>query len=316
MPAKVFQNINPQSATSWLHVPRDWRRPSIDENYEILWDPSNSFGQIWPRPNPEDVMNFYDVDHYYTHGTENNHDEKKLSVEQRIQTKLSWWGDNGIEPNRDWWERVLSRNNMRILEVGCGNGSNLSIFKSLGHEVVGVEPDTAALEVAREKGHNVFQGTAESLPQEINQECFDAIVFMHVLEHCIDPFVAVKNATSLLSKDGLFIAEVPNNDCLGAKRFGEIWYWLDVPRHLNFFTSKSLRKLILAAGLNTDSIYFRGYCRQFNADWKKSQAHILGVMDLKCHERIKVLSYWNYLFETIFAQHEKKYDSVRIVAAL
>jgi SAM-dependent methyltransferase len=261
-------------------------------------------------------MSFYDVDEYYTHGAGNKNNSADLSFSQKLQTKLSWWADKGAEPNKEWWGRALTKKNMRILEIGCGNGSNLAIFKSLGHDAIGVEPDVAALEVARQQGHTVFQGTAEELPQNLLHERFDAIVFIHVLEHCIDPFVALKNAVELLENGGVLVAEVPNNECLGAKRFGELWYWLDVPRHLNFFTERSLCDLMSFAGVSKHSIFYRGYCRQFDDDWKKSQSHIASVMGKSGDSRVSSPNYWKYLFGTIFARDAKKYDSIRIVASL
>lgn len=316
MNPKEFEKVNPDNAVSWMDVPRDWRRPEVDESYKIFWDSNRRFGQILPRPNAHEAISFYDLDDYYTHDAGKKHEATDVSFPQKVQTKLSWWADKGTEPNKEWWGRTLTQKNMRILEIGCGNGSNLSIFRSLGHDTIGVEPDVAALEAAREQGHTVFQGTAEELPQDVLHERFDAIVFMHVLEHCIDPFVAVKNAVELLETGGVLVAEVPNNECLGAKRFGELWYWLDVPRHLNFFTARSLDELVSFAGLRESSIFYRGYSRQFGDGWKKSQSHIASVIGKASDRRVKSSNYWKYLFGTIFASDARKYDSIRIVASL
>lgn len=313
---KEFELVDLQNASPWIDVPLDWRKPDTNESYQLFWDSKRGFGQILPRPSVDDVMSFYDVDEYYTHDARKKKDTVKIGFSQKLQSKFSWWADSGIEPNKDWWDSVLVRKNMRILEVGCGNGSNLSIFKSLGHEAIGVEPDIAALEVAREQGHSVFQGTAEDLPKELLQESFDAVVFMHVLEHCVDPFVAVKNAVEILKPGGTFVAEVPNNECLGAKKFKEVWYWLDVPRHLNFFTAQSLDELVSSVGLRRNSICYRGYCRQFGRDWKESQSQIASVMRLENDARTNSLSYWRYLFQTVISKDERKFDSVRIVADL
>jgi hypothetical protein len=41
---------------------------------------------------------------------------------------------------------------------------------------------------------------------------------------------------------------VPNYDGLGARRFGQCWYGLDVPRHLTHFTADTLHLMLRQAG--------------------------------------------------------------------
>lgn len=313
---QVFPDIDPESAEHWLYVPRDWRRPDTDQHFEVLWDTSRSYGQVWPRPSQQEVIGFYDLEAYYTHLTGADQTDLTISFEQKLQTKIAWLADNGVVPDKNWWSGVLGPKKLRILEVGCGNGSRLSVFRALGHEIVGVEPDAKALEVARDGGHLVYPGTAEALPSEITRDRFDVVVFMHVLEHCINPFLAVENAVGIMKPGGLLVGEVPNNNCLGSTRFGELWYWLDVPRHLNFFTPDSLSTLVSAAGLDVQSLSFCGYCRQFSAQWKSVQAHISETMQMPGDKRVGRESYWRYLLETAWAEDKKKYDSVRIVGIL
>lgn len=305
--------IDSTTANHWLTVPGDWRRANDRENYDILWDKSQSFGQVWPRPTASKVSEFYELDDYYTHSHQSELGKDVDGFIQKVQTKLSWLQDKGVEPDKNWWSNVIVGKGLRILEIGCGNGSNLSVFTSLGHRVVGVEPDPTALKTARDLGHLVYQGTAEALPTEVIDDHFDVVVFMHVLEHCINPLTAVENAANLLNPGGRFVAEVPNNACLGAKRFGELWYWLDVPRHLNFFTEASLRSIAAASGIRVDETHFTGYCRQFGSDWKKAQKKIAESFGLEDDARITRSAYWLYLLETTGCPNEKKYDSVRVV---
>ena len=50
--------------------------------------------------------------------------------------------------------------------------------------------------MAREKalanGLTVFEGTAESPPEELKERHFDLIIMSHVLEHCTDPMAAIE----------------------------------------------------------------------------------------------------------------------------
>ena len=309
----LFSTIDPDTAARWLLVPGDWRRPDVKDEYEILWDRERSFGQIWPRPQLSEVLTYYEVEDYYTHGRRAAQATQAQSLVQRLQTKISWLADKGVEPDTGWWLSVLGNQKLRILEIGCGHGANLTALQKLGHSVFGVEPDPAARAIARDAGHEVYDGTAEDLPSEVSGERFDVIIFMHVLEHCIDPFDAIRSAVGVLKEGGTVVAEVPNNECRGAARFGIAWHWLDVPRHLNFFTSHSLCELFRSAELHVEDVTFRGFCRQFSPGWKSVQSEIASRLGLRDDERPKELDYWHYLAATMWSGKSKKYDSVRVV---
>ena len=150
----------------------------------------------------------------------------------------------------------------------------------------------------------------------LRRDRFDVVVFMHVLEHCADPTAAIENALTLLRPGGRVVAEVPNNACRGAARFGIFWSWLDVPRHLNFFTCESLCELLTSAGLTVDDICYRGFTRQFAAHRKADQRRIAATLGKARDARVGTWSYWAYLLETGFAKSSRKYDSVRVQARL
>src|SRR5262252_4565155 len=64
----------------------------------------------------------------------------------------------------------------RLLDVGCGGGSHTAAFGAEGWGVVGIDISESQLELARERGCEVVQGRAESLPFE--DASFDAVVSM------------------------------------------------------------------------------------------------------------------------------------------
>lgn len=293
----------------WLDAPCDWRDPASRREFAVFWDRSAEFGRITPLPSPQEVAGFYDVPGYYTHGDSGAPDKPNFAG--KVLTHLAWRADNGSEPTAIWWKRTLGDGPLRILEVGCGDGRNLSVLRDLGHDVVGVEPDAAARKNATAAGHHVLDGTAEALPDL--QGTFDAVIFMHVLEHCIDPAAAIENARGLLREGGKLIVEVPNNECLGIRDFGNCWYFLDIPRHLNFFTGRSLSATTERAGLAVQRIEYRGFQRRFGAAWMDAQNAIASRFG---RAKIGAWKYWFHLLRTAFVSDAKKYDSVRIIATL
>jgi SAM-dependent methyltransferase len=70
--------------------------------------------------------------------------------------------------------RLLGSGPGRLLDVGCGGGAHTAAFAAGGWATVGVDPSTAQLELARQRGCEVVQSRGEELP--FPHGSFDAAV--------------------------------------------------------------------------------------------------------------------------------------------
>jgi SAM-dependent methyltransferase len=134
----------------------------------------------------------------------------------------------------------------RVLDVGCGNGSYLLRMADLGWETVGVDPDAAAVSVARARGLTAIQGTVESA--ELLPASFDAVTLVHVAEHLPDPIRTFQRCRQLLRPGGRLIVIVPNSVGRGSQNFGSAWIGWDAPRHLFHFSTRTLTRCCEKAG--------------------------------------------------------------------
>ena len=76
---------------------------------------------------------------------------------------------------------------MRVLDVGCGTGVHLELYKKHGCRLYGIDPSPAMMRVARNRlgeDAELHLGEASSMP--FNNGAFDLIVCMLVL-HEVDP---------------------------------------------------------------------------------------------------------------------------------
>lgn len=74
-------------------------------------------------------------------------------------------------------------NELNVLEVGCGEGRRLNWLQSnMKMKCTGIEPSASAVLLAKQRGINVLQGTADSLPFENNS--FDIVIFGFCLYLC------------------------------------------------------------------------------------------------------------------------------------
>lgn len=97
----------------------------------------------------------------------------------------------------------------RVLDVGCGQGLALDVFRRLGMPAVGVTlgPD---YEICRAKGFEVLEMDQNFL--EFEDEAFDLLWCRHVLEHSIAPFFTLSEYRRLTKPNGLVYVEVPAPD--------------------------------------------------------------------------------------------------------
>ncbi len=275
-----------------------------------------SHGQLLPLPPPEKIPTFYELDKYYTQG-ESHFKNYPLNLLDKLLTKIAWVFDEGIDFRSSNYIENLPQQSI-VCEIGCGHGKNLIGFNVKGIKVIGVDPDQKAVETAKKNGIEVLLGTAENLPESIKENSVDLVLMSHSLEHCLNPRVALANASKILKPGGIFICEVPNSGCTHFIWNNVCSEMLDVPRHLHFFSATSLKKAIETAELKIETEQYCGFTRHHAKDWRSHEANIhqelskLSTNQLPPkHTFFRSLMLWAVTF---MASPEKKYDSIRIIA--
>jgi 2-polyprenyl-3-methyl-5-hydroxy-6-metoxy-1,4-benzoquinol methylase len=136
--------------------------------------------------------------------------------------------------------------NGKLLDVGAGAGAFLAQMKKEGWEVLGIEPDEDARQVARTSFKLLLQEPQNlaSLPPG----SFDAITLWHVLEHVHQLQEHIALLHKLLKPGGKLFVAVPNYQSLDADIYRLDWAAYDVPRHLYHFSPKAMRTLMQRHG--------------------------------------------------------------------
>lgn len=136
--------------------------------------------------------------------------------------------------DRHWWfmgRRAIVRSllqkagltkDAKILDLGCGTGGNLAMLSEFG-EVLGVELDEQAAQLARERGvAPVVRGKLpDALPLPSNT--FQCVTLLDVLEHIADDRATLKTVNGLLAPGGYVLLTVP--------AFAFLWGPHDVAHH-------------------------------------------------------------------------------------
>ena len=240
-------------------------------------------GLVWlnPRPCAEDLHRVYAT--YYTHVQDR---KPSRLASWREKTKRALYGAVSGHPTlvNGWGWRLFgsalslmpplkeigrlgtmgldgSRKG-RLLDVGCGDGRFLALMRDAGWEVLGVENDPHAAEVARGCfGVPVIAPTLEEAC--LSDGSVDVITLNHVIEHVFDPVGLLSKCNRLLRTDGRLVVVTPNNQSLGSRQFGQSWVHLDPPRHLILLSSRALRTLAARSGLTCATVR----SSERNAQW-------------------------------------------------
>ena len=211
-------------------------RRCVDEGCGLLW--------IDPLPLRSEIAKAYQT--YYTHADTHS----KGSSHGRVRQLSYRLYDLTVRlvglhrQRRELMYMFLQRAKPgRLLEVGCGNGARLALFRDAGWVVEGVEVDTEAAKWALAK-HCVLVRNGELPDLQYQDELFDAVIMNHVLEHVHDPRALVAECFRLLRPGGTFVSITPNSNSFGHAHFTQHWIGLDPPRHLHIFNKSSLLRLV------------------------------------------------------------------------
>jgi 2-polyprenyl-3-methyl-5-hydroxy-6-metoxy-1,4-benzoquinol methylase len=142
----------------------------------------------------------------------------------------------------------------RLLDVGSADGLLSRSLSDAGWRVTAIEGDPALAEAGRA---SCEQMVVSDLDREIPDfdAPFDAIVYGDVLEHLVDPLRTVVGLDRWLAPGGRVVISVPNVAHLLIRlsllvgRFDYFDRGILDRTHLRFFTDRSLRRLLGAAGL-------------------------------------------------------------------
>ena len=134
----------------------------------------------------------------------------------------------------------------KILDIGCGIGSELLLLRRKGWDIFGTDIDRVAIAALSESfpGHFWITGSQSS---EWSEK-FDVVMKNQVLEHLTDPKVLLRSLLGLLKPGGQLVIVTPNAASWARSLFGARWiqYW--PPEHVALYGPDQIRRLLRDSG--------------------------------------------------------------------
>jgi len=201
-----------------------------NKKFDLLYNVQYRMLETFPKPEGEELASYYESSDYISHT-----DSKETLTDKLYQTVKGIALKNKLKLLNSF--KTEEKN---LLDVGCGTGEFLLTCKNNGWNVVGVEPNKNAQELAISKLDNNNAANIFSDLKDISSQQFDVITLWHVLEHVPDINSYIYKLKSLLKPNGVLVIAVPNYKSYDAVYYKQFWAAFDVPRHLWHFSKNSI----------------------------------------------------------------------------
>jgi 2-polyprenyl-3-methyl-5-hydroxy-6-metoxy-1,4-benzoquinol methylase len=153
-----------------------------------------------------------------------------------------------------------------VLDMGCGNGSFLSLYQDRGWNLYGTDFSPTGIEIARTNYPDIefilgdSQTSAGDLLNQVGP--VDLIISTEVIEHLYDPKAFLRTAHEVLKPGGVMVVTTPYHGYLKNlvlaitgqmdQHFTVLWDH----GHIKFWSAQTLRKAITDTGF--ECVEFQG----------------------------------------------------------
>lgn len=192
-------------------------------------------------------------------------------MSDNVQQQYGWQDTELTEANHLLIPDILAQlpqEAVRILDLGCGNGTLATALQARGHEVVAVDASADGIELARQHFPGIrfeIASVYEDTFAEIVGGDFDFVISMEVIEHLYWPRKLIEAGYTVLKPGGRMIVTTPYHGYLKNLALSLAGGWdkhftVDWDGgHIKFFSRQTLTQFMQDAGFG--DVDFRGVGR-------------------------------------------------------
>ncbi len=174
-------------------------------NIELNTSMCQNCGLIMNNPRPQEkwYKNFYENWFWSLYIGQNANNLDELYVQDKCANKGTLIGKQIL--------KEIDSEHLNYLDIGCGLGGLIKFFERnrLGWNISGFDPSKEAVDfLSRRTEADIRKVSLDNLEGE--EENYDIITMVHVLEHTLDPVKVLTDIEALLKPAGLIYIEVPN----------------------------------------------------------------------------------------------------------
>lgn len=206
-----------------------------NDNFSIVQCQNCGLIYINPRPTQEEIIKFYPDTYSW----------KETLTADTFFTKIIRKLEKLYREHLLRYEvkksiKFTKKKKGKILDIGCGAGDRLNLFRKYGFDSYGTEITNMADYAKDFFGLNVIK--KDLLEANLPDDFFDIITMYNVIEHVPNPGDIIKESYRILKKNGFLVIQTPNISCLQFIFLKNKWTVIDPPRHLYYFSDLILKK--------------------------------------------------------------------------
>jgi SAM-dependent methyltransferase len=149
-------------------------------------------------------------------------------------------------------ENAPSKQNPKLLDIGCNKGFLLQAALEHGCNIYGIEVIAELTAPFRKKyrefGDNITCQKLAEAQKSYHSEMFDIISAIDVIEHLEDPVSDLRTIYRILKHDGILLLQTPDSECAQALELGIKWGALKPLEHLHIFNRTNLQEIAAKCG--------------------------------------------------------------------
>jgi 2-polyprenyl-3-methyl-5-hydroxy-6-metoxy-1,4-benzoquinol methylase len=195
----------------------------------------------------------------------------------------------------------------RLLEIGCAYGFFLSVARTSFREIEGLDVSEDAVQYAT-KELGLKATTGDFLTYEA-REPVDVVCLWDTIEHLEKPHLYLERASAMMNPGAVMAITTGDIGSLAARLRGARWRQIHPPTHLQYFSKKTLVRLLAKYGFRVRYCGHEGMYRSID-----TMAYI--ILNIKNHQPALYLFLnrsgllrWNLylnLYDILFVVAEKK----------
>jgi 2-polyprenyl-3-methyl-5-hydroxy-6-metoxy-1,4-benzoquinol methylase len=138
----------------------------------------------------------------------------------------------------------------KLVDFGCGDASFMERASEY-FDVTGIELSTrlAAMSRKRMPSGRILEGPVTQIAlRELPEATFDMVTQFGYIEHEWQPLEGLRAAYRVLKPGGVTLIKTPNYASWNRRIMGMDWCGFHIPAHCNYFTPRTLVKMLRLAG--------------------------------------------------------------------
>ncbi|HTE49588.1 MAG TPA: class I SAM-dependent methyltransferase [Kofleriaceae bacterium] len=138
------------------------------------------------------------------------------------------------------------------LEVGCGNGSFLSVLAGAREDIQVAGVDIVDAGVTGVPRFTFYRGQLEDV--DFGDRRFDVIYCSNLIEHVPDPFRFLRKCAAILAPGGVIHGITPDHLSIDRYLWRRFWAGYHYPRHTFVFNHSNIRAILEKCGFEPVAI--------------------------------------------------------------